>query len=410
MVKISQILSDFQADLRDSPRWDAGFALFWIIGPFLYLIERSPADAWLSLIAIGFIAQSARSHEWGWLREGWIKAVGFFWGVALVASALSDNIGYSVGEAVVWIRFPLYAAACIYWIGHNRARLHMMLAAMAVAAFIMAVILAVEVWQTAGMASRLSGPYGDLIPGSYLGKAMMPLAIVLCAAAMRFPLFLGLFPAMGAGGILIATLLTGERVNTALCGCALVLAALASKQSWNRIAFFAVMGCAALVATFTMHPGSHERYLTEKTEVTNYFESAYWFSVRPGIVSAIENPILGIGVGMHRLECQNIGTGPEWLPGENGCHPHPHQFYVQLAQETGIIGLIAGVIMIGCIIATSAKGANTGSVLARLAWIPPVLLFFPQPSADFFGQWNNLFLWFAVGLALAMSRDKKAEK
>lgn len=407
MGNMLQILSAFSINLRNSSRWDAGFALLWIIGPFLYLIERTPADAWLSIMVVGFIAHSARSHEWEWLREGWIKAVGLFWGIALLASALSNNAGYSLGEAVVWIRFPLYAAACMYWIGADRARLHMMFAVMALAASIMTAILIVEVWRTAGMAARLSGPYGDLIPGSFLGKAMMPLAIVLCAGAMRFPLFLGLIPASGAGGILIFTLLTGERVNTALCGIALVLAALVSKRNWGRIAIFAMVGCATLATTFIMHPGAQKRYLSEKTEVTNYFESEYWFSVRPGIVGAIESPVLGIGVGMHRLECQNIGDGPKWLPGKNSCHPHPHQFYVQLAQETGMVGLLAGMLMIGSIIVTAAKGARTSNILARLAWIPPVLMFLPQPSADFFGQWNNLFLWFAVGLAMAMSRDNK---
>jgi hypothetical protein len=34
-------------------------------------------------------------------------------------------------------------------------------------------------------------------------------------------------------------------------------------------------------------------------------------------------------------------------------------------------------------------------------------LFWPiRSSADFFGQWNNIFLWSAVALALAVAHSK----
>ena len=128
--------------------------------------------------------------------------------------------------------------------------------------------------------------------------------------------------------------------------------------------------------------------------------------MRPGIVSALDSPVTGIGVGMHRLHCPAIPQGPHWLVGQNDCHPHPHQFYVQLAEETGLFGLLTGIIMIVSIIITAAAGRKHRTLYSSIAWIPPALLFFPQPSADFFGQWNNLFLWFAIGLALAMAQDQ----
>jgi hypothetical protein len=42
------------------------------------------------------------------------------------------------------------------------------------------------------------------------------------------------------------------------------------------------------------------------------------------------------------------------------------------------------------------------NVLAATAFIVPLGLFFPiQTTADFFGQWNNIFIWSAIALALA---------
>ncbi len=86
------------------------------------------------------------------------------------------------------------------------------------------------------------------------------------------------------------------------------------------------------------------------------------------------------------------------------CHPHPHNFYIQMAGETGIIGLIFGTIFLWSIIWTCFRASwkNRDNVMLATAWIVPFGLFWPVASmADLFGQWNNIFLWSAVSLALA---------
>ena len=45
-----------------------------------------------------------------------------------------------------------------------------------------------------------------------------------------------------------------------------------------------------------------------------------------------ENPIFGIGPKLFRVECKNINNG-------EGCSTHPHNSYLQLLAETGIIDL-----------------------------------------------------------------------
>ena len=44
---------------------------------------------------------------------------------------------------------------------------------------------------------------------------------------------------------------------------------------------------------------------------------------------------------------------------------------------------------------------NSKNVVAVTSWVIPFGLFWPIAStADFFGQWNNIFLWSAVALSL----------
>lgn len=414
MSFICVTFKEFQSSLYGTSKWNIGFVWLWLAGPFLYLIERTPADIWLSLFGIAFLLRSFHHNQWRWLSLFWVRSAGIFWLVAVLVSGLSDNPLYSLGEAIVWIRFPLYAAACMFWLGNNRYRLTMMFVSMGVATAIMAVILAIEIGSATFLHSnnltRLSGPYGDLIPGSFLGKAMMPMAIMLAAMAMEKPLRHGLILAMISGLIVLFTAITGERVNTMLVGIAVFLAAFSWVIKPRRILLFGTLAMTGFLILFAVFPNVSDRFsIGNKIEMTNYFNSPYWFSVRPGIVAAMDSPITGIGVGMHRLQCPKFPQGPQWLLGENDCHPHPHQFYVQMAEETGLMGLLAGVIMILSIIITAAVGRKNRTLYSCLAWIPPALLFFPQPSADFFGQWNNLFLWFAIGLALAMSQDKNKD-
>ena len=51
---------------------------------------------------------------------------------------------------------------------------------------------------------------------------------------------------------------------------------------------------------------------------------------------------------------------------------------------------------------TSEGFRNRSNVVTATAFIIPLGLFFPIASmGDFFGQWNNIFLWSAVALSLA---------
>jgi len=54
---------------------------------------------------------------------------------------------------------------------------------------------------------------------------------------------------------------------------------------------------------------------------------------------------------------------------------------------------------------------NRDNVVAATAFAVPFGLFFSiQSTGDFFGQWNNIFMWSAIALALAAARTLTAEQ
>ena len=101
---VRAIFGDARDALQDLPLWERGFYVFWLSGPFILLVERTPADIWLSLIALSFAVKSIVKRDGAWLRPFWVRAGFVFWAWCLISAALSSNPGYSLGEAAAWGR------------------------------------------------------------------------------------------------------------------------------------------------------------------------------------------------------------------------------------------------------------------------------------------------------------------
>ena len=72
----------------------------------------------------------------------------------------------------------------------------------------------------------------------------------------------------------------------------------------------------------------HEIYIFSK-EHTNHYISAYKMF--------LDNKILGVGVKNFRNKCNNAKY---FINGKNACSTHPHNNYIQILTETGIIGFL----------------------------------------------------------------------
>ena len=116
------------------------------------------------------------------------------------------------------------------------------------------------------------------------------------------------------------------------------------------------------------------------------------------------SPVLGIGPDNYRLLCPMISGDNPLIE----CSTHPHNFYVQIAAETGLIGLLLALVMVVSIIWTCflANLVDRKNLLAVTCFVVPFGFFFPlQSTGDFFGQWNNTFLWSSVAYSLAVAHQ-----
>jgi O-antigen ligase len=119
--------------------------------------------------------------------------------------------------------------------------------------------------------------------------------------------------------------------------------------------------------------------------------NSYWGAWRGGIQQALIDPIKGTGPSSTRKICKTLEpSSPDWLPGKNYCGNHPHNYYIQLLAETGIIGLIIGCIMFISIIITCYK-ARKKILIAQ--WLPQLLLY----HLDYISHCNNLEVFMVNG-------------
>ena len=118
---------DGRKALLELSRINRFFHLFWLLGPFFLLIERTPGDIYISIIAISFVIRSLKKRDGTWLKFLWVKLVFAFWGVCILSAAMSSNVSYALGEAFIWIRFPLFAMASVFWFAKDKRLLSLML-------------------------------------------------------------------------------------------------------------------------------------------------------------------------------------------------------------------------------------------------------------------------------------------
>jgi len=345
-----------------------------------------------------------------WLRVFWVRACFLFLSVCVLSSVVSTMPSYALSETLIWFRFPLFAMATVFWLGTDKRLVYAMLVSTALGMFVMIGILTAEMIIEGQKGGRLSWPYDDLVPGNYLSKVGLPaFAIMVSLAIGAKPRLATIMSGLSLISI-IMSVFTGERINFLIRACSGMLAALAWKPHWRRYIVLIIIEVVAVLAVFVINPSMHTRYVDSFIrDLPTGPHSTYYQTIATGPKAAEEALFLGLGPATYRDLCPKILNSPE----KKYCSNHPHNFYIQLLTETGISGLIAGSLMFVCIIWGAFHGwrKNRNNVVAATAFVVPLAFFFPvQTTADFFGQWNNIFMWSAIALSLAAARALDTNK
>ena len=404
--RLSSVLSDLFEFFSERPVLRRIPYMFFLAGPFILLIERSPADVWLSLCGLAFLVRSTKLKDWTWAKNVWVRSLLGFWFVCLVSALLSDIPAYSFGEALAWIRFPLFVMASAFWLAADRRVFAAMILMSLIGLVVMLGILTAEILLSETLPSRLSWPYDDVVSGAYLAKFGLFSFLVLLGVFFTGKGNVAILAGMAAFAVVVMVLMTGERVSFVLliaAGC--LFTALTAKNFFKTAALLAAIGC-ILVASFAFSPKLKHRYtISFLNEIKNQ-DSGYNMVWSSGVEVFKTSPIIGIGPDSYRQLCPA-------MVGDNAavrCHTHPHNFVIQILAETGVVGLCFYLLFVGSMITVCWRAARRqkSDFLSIAGVVVPIAFFFPlQSNNDFFGQWINIFMWTSIAMAMASCQPSR---
>ena len=156
----------------------------------------------------------------------------------------------------------------------------------------------------------------------------------------------------------------------------------------------------------------------KNNEFTFLDKTGHGVIFQTAIIMWLEQPLFGFGQKSFRIKCHEINS-PETLDIRTmtlprGCSTHPHNYYLEILSEGGIIGavlLIAFfVILLKNSIAYQIKNNYTINPEKYLL-IPVILIFFLEvwplkSTGSFFTTWNASFFWLTAGILLATNTKK----
>jgi len=205
--------------------------------------------------------------------------------------------------------------------------------------------------------NRISGVFGkELILGSFITKISFILfAINIIKKNHYYNFFLIIF-------FFIVVFITGERASFFLFMVGIFYSFLFFRE--KKIYFYSLIVALILLSTIIINKDSIKERMILQTFNQLYSETNTNFNVPKKlflfseghqilIMSALnmfyQNPFIGVGPNLYRFECENekyfisgknypnFGSGRDLI---NHCNTHPHNYYVQILSETGIIGFL----------------------------------------------------------------------
>ena len=320
-------------------------------------------DLHVSLLSIWFLYFSFKNRIFYIYNNTYFYIFIAFCLVCILSSILSDDIFLSLKNSLFYFRIGIFALLISFLIDQNRKVLDYFYYSFLITFSVLIIDGYYQYFTGVNLIGyekhgiRVSSFFGnELILGSYLSRL--------------FPLFFALFIVRDKKNslevysisflfILIDVLifLAGERTAFVLFNMSTIFIIIfISQYKLMRLGVFLIS--LIVISFFTMNDAKlYNRYIVSPIQSMgidgskkHMFTASHDGLIRGAWRMFLDKPILGHGPKLFRVKCRDT----KYLSNEFKCHQHPHNFYVQLLAETGIIGFLflAGLFFYFCYIMT----------------------------------------------------------
>lgn len=385
--------------------------LLLILFPLLIAFGRAPADGALSIIAVLFIVHTILIKDYNWLKVGWVQAFLLLWAWMIIRVLFTEDILFGIGRSLSVGRYLIFAAALAFWLLKDIKIQRYLYISIGVAVIFLSLdgfyqyatgfdILGKPAWD----AARLTGPYNS----PFLGNNIFPFALLFALpliAKLRnskkysHDIILLTLCALPFLGVFIS----GDRSPTLLSAFGLFIAfILANKAIKFRLLGLAAIGILASAMLMIGNPELVKRQISSSFEqATEINQHGYGDVFKENIKMIEQNWLFGVGTKNYRLECKKVEFEA------NVCQTHPHNYYMEIWSEQGLIGIL---LYLGFIVAiarslkkTYPQWRDNSLMLGGIGLI--AAKFWPLiGSGSFFASWTVMGMWLAIGWVMAQNQ------
>ncbi len=385
-----------------------------LTGPFF-------PDLFITIIGLTFLFNVINEKNWFYFKNQYFYFFLIFFIYINLCSIISDYKIFSLSSSLVYFRYGLFALATWYLLDVKKEFFQYFKYALLIT-FIYALCDGYYQYffgssffgQNSIEESRLSLPFDDkLILGGYLARLFPLLIALLIFDALRSKEnFIILAFLLILTDILVY--LSGERTALGLLFITtLCLIIFLSKFKILRILTFIVSIICIVIISY-INPNIKERNvdvtlsqlgIDDNSKKVNIFSPQHESHYIGAWKLFLDNPVFGAGPNNYRNHCND----PKFSPNIMTCSTHPHNTYIQLLAETGLIGFLAISSVIIIIAVKLSKHFYYMYLKNKLIYddyqiclmICFILSLFPfLPTLNFFNNWINIIYFLPVGFYL----------
>ena len=414
--------------------------LFYLL-PIVLLTGPFLPDFFISVIGLIFLFISINERKWIYYRNSFFYFFIIAYFYLIISSLISENSSLSLESTLFYFRFILFALGTWFLINNNKNLIKFFSISL-ILTFILCIVDGSYQLYHAGQfesnlfgyqnisANRMTLVFNDKqLLGGYLAR-LLPLLFAVCIYS---------FPTNKKNLILLAAILiacdiiifgTGERTAIALLFVAtLSIVVLISKfKLLGLYTFFIGILIIFLITIFnseikekninrtllqmgisnndTVDIKKDKLIIFSKQHESHYFTAWNIF---------IDNKVFGTGPKTFRVYCND----EKYYIDKLGCSTHPHNTYMQIIAETGIIGLLFILSLASYLcfktfkhiynnIYNKEKIFNDYQACLVVCFILTLLPFLPTQS--FFNNWINIIYYLPVGFYLQSIYSKNPIK
>jgi O-antigen ligase len=332
-----------------------------LLTPLFLLHAHGIAEGAIAVADVCFLARSALTRDWRWLRTPWLLIGLTWWGWIVLCSIPIPALGLGAGgtdsvvQAIATLRFLVLVAAMEHAVLRSPTGRRWLYCIILAATAYIALQSAIQFLfgrslygVRAAWGDVLTGPFHKPRAGPPLSRILLPALVPIAARLLgvRKPIhtIAGIVLLLLAVCIMV---LIGQRMPMVLTGFGLLVAALLLRRLRLAVIIAGVAGLLLIAASPVIAPGAYYRQVQQfSQQLEGFGSSPYGEIYARALQIGIQHPVFGAGGDGFRYACPM----PRYfapsldgkLPDDGGaaiCASHPHNFYAEALVNGGFVGL-----------------------------------------------------------------------